>query len=82
MGEQAVNWFRSRREALDKTQREIAAALDVTVGTISNWERGESLPRNTQFDRVASVYGVAPEEIAIAVMELARATPVAESPAA
>ncbi|HEY9628926.1 MAG TPA: helix-turn-helix transcriptional regulator [Coleofasciculaceae cyanobacterium] len=39
--------LRKRREELGLTQREIAAALDKTVQTISNWETGLYEPKMT-----------------------------------
>lgn len=35
---------RARRDALNLTQAELAARLDVTVQTVSNWECGRSVP--------------------------------------
>lgn len=35
------------RQAAQLTQRELADLLDVTISTVSNWERGVQVPRLT-----------------------------------
>ncbi|MDJ0319791.1 helix-turn-helix domain-containing protein [Pseudarthrobacter sp. PS3-L1] len=40
--------IRSAREASGLTQQELAKQLGVTLRTVGNWERGESVPRNRE----------------------------------
>ena len=39
--------IRTRRLLLHITQSQLAEALGVTRGTVSNWERGSAMPRAT-----------------------------------
>lgn len=40
--------IRAAREAAGLTQQQLANALGVTLRTVGNWERGESVPRNRE----------------------------------
>jgi len=39
-----AQWFKLRRNIVDVTQAQIAKALDIRPQTISNWEKGVSIP--------------------------------------
>lgn len=40
--------IRTARDAAGMTQQELATQLGVTLRTVGNWERGESIPRNRE----------------------------------
>jgi len=63
----ATNWFRTRRDQLGLTQRQIALELGCTVASVSNWERGEALPRLGQAPNLARVYQVSIDDIIRAI---------------
>lgn len=46
------------RERTDKKQSDIAAELDVSQATVSNWENGIATPHPSQWRDIASAYGV------------------------
>lgn len=46
------------RQRSGKTQREVAAALDVTPQAVSKWERGLSCPDVLMLNDLASALGV------------------------
>lgn len=43
------------------SQDDLAAALDLTRGSISHWENGESSPRMKTLEKIASFFGVSPD---------------------
>jgi transcriptional regulator with XRE-family HTH domain len=47
----------------DKTQKEVADALDLTVGAISQYENGLRIPSDAIKMRIARYYGVSVQEI-------------------
>ena len=47
--------FRSHRERLGVTVKDMAALLDVSVQTVANWESGKTKPRAAQLERIAAV---------------------------
>lgn len=55
--------IRELREQRGWTQRELAAKLDVTVTTVSGWERRAYEPRASQLRRLAQVLGVSMDDI-------------------
>lgn len=59
--------LRDLRDSAFLTQGEVAALLSVTVGTVSNWERGEKRPQLRNIRRLAELYKVSPEAIVTAV---------------
>jgi DNA-binding XRE family transcriptional regulator len=55
------------RESRAYTQTEVAAACQVAVNTVSNWERGFSEPRLPQIRRLAELFKVTIAEVQDAV---------------
>ena len=53
------------RERVKLTQRQIAQALDVRQGTVSDWERGISVPRlsPSKFKKMMEVYQCSVDEL-------------------
>lgn len=46
-----------------KSRKEVADALGLTVTTISNWERGEKFPSETNLQKLAEYYQVTPAQL-------------------
>ena len=40
------------------TQREVAAALGVSISSISLWVKGKTIPRMDKIDKIAELFGV------------------------
>ena len=57
--------IRELREERGWTQLQLAVQLGVTPVTVYNWERGRSEPRVVQFRRLARLFGVSMDEIAL-----------------
>lgn len=56
-------WIREARKALGWTQSRLAEELEVDVGSVSRWERGElAIDRRTvlAIERLVSLYGSGP----------------------
>jgi predicted ATPase/transcriptional regulator with XRE-family HTH domain len=70
-------WLRQRRKALDLTQEQLAAAIDVSLPTIVKIEAGQRRPSHQVAELLARCLEVPPEEQA-AFMRLAR-TPLQPS---
>lgn len=47
----------------DRTQKEVADALGLTVAAISNYENGQRIPTDAIKMRIARYYGVSVQEI-------------------
>ena len=47
------------------SQQDLAVKIGVTVGTVSNWERGKFEPTASKFKAIALVFGVPMESIAL-----------------
>ena len=58
--------FVKLRERVGLTQRQVAAALDVSVTTVSSWERGRKEPRLsfTQTKKLMELYQCSINELA------------------
>ena len=55
-----AGWIRAQRQALDWSQARLAEELEVDVGSVSRWERGEiAVDRRTQLavERLAELHG-------------------------
>lgn len=57
--------IRELREAAGLTQLELAYRVEVTPSTVSNWERGIFEPKVSQLRRVAQLFGVSMDDIAL-----------------
>lgn len=60
--------MKTMRELRDEhgwTPTEAGAKIGVSVATIYNWETGKTEPKASQFRRMARVYGVSMDEIAL-----------------
>jgi putative transcriptional regulator len=55
--------IRELREAHGWTQRELAAKMDVTITSVSAWERRTYEPRAIQLRRLAQLFGVSMDDI-------------------
>ena len=51
------------REKEKLTQTEVAEAVGVTVGAVSQWESGRCLPNAVSLMRLSKLFGVSPEEV-------------------
>lgn len=45
------------------TQEEVAKTLGVSKNTIINWEKGKSIPRATQMQKMCEIYNISEEYI-------------------
>lgn len=50
--------LKAARVNANMTQRELAKALDVTVDTVLNWEKGKSEPRLTELRKLSELSGI------------------------
>lgn len=53
-----MNFFRDRRVAMGKTQRTIAAEIEITDAAVGRWETNVAAPRISTAAKLAKVYGV------------------------
>jgi transcriptional regulator with XRE-family HTH domain len=67
-----ATWLRQRRKALDLTQEQLAAAIDVSLPTIAKIEAGQRRPSRQVAELLAHCLEVPPEEQA-EFMRMARA---------
>lgn len=58
------------RKAAGLTQLQLAVRLDVTPGTIYNWERGRGEPRARQIAQIAEALGVTADAVLAGLPEL------------
>ncbi len=61
--------IRQLREERSWSQELLARRLDVGQGTVSNWERGLKVPQPRTLLRLAELFGVSVEEIAVGQAE-------------
>lgn len=40
------------------TQSEVAEKLNISAGTLKNWERGKTFPKQPQIEALCELYGV------------------------
>lgn len=73
--------LRQLRIEKGETQTETAAALEVTLTTISMWEMGATNPRPRHTPRIATHFGITNEEAREAIEETKRQKTAAESTA-
>jgi len=62
---QRVKTIKDLRIEQGWSQQDLAVKLGVTVGTVSNWERGKFEPTASKFKAIALVFGVPMESIAL-----------------
>lgn len=55
--------IRNRRKAIKMSQEELAKALGVTQGNVSQWENGDSMPRINKLEKLAEVLGIDVKEL-------------------
>lgn len=55
--------IRSRRKEIKMSQEELAKALGVTQGNVSQWENGETTPRVEKLGKLAEVLGIDVKEL-------------------
>ena len=72
--------IRQLREGRGWTQLQLAYRLGVTPVTIYNWEQGRSEPRASQFRRLARLFGVSMDDVALVGEECREAGTVAALP--
>jgi len=53
--------IRAVRESLGFTQEELALLLDTSLNTISNWERGKTIPKRKDFRNIINRLYINPE---------------------
>ena len=63
--DEAKHNLRDLREAAGLTQFELAQQMDVTIATISNWERGTSEPFARHLLKLARLFNVSPFDIVL-----------------
>jgi transcriptional regulator with XRE-family HTH domain len=54
----AMGILMGAREALGKTQSDIAADVDASQATVSDWETGSATPRPSRWRRIAKAYAL------------------------
>ena len=59
--------LRELREAANLTQLQVAFRLEVTPGTVHNWERGRAEPRARQVAELSRLYGVTADQLLAAL---------------
>lgn len=69
------NFFKRRRVEMEKTQRDIALALNMTTSAVSAWENDVSAPDRSIWPQVAAVYEVTVERIAKEISKLTTPEP-------
>lgn len=53
------------REEAGMTQMQLAVQLDASLASVYNWEGGKSDPRANQLRRIAMLFGVSMDDIAL-----------------
>ncbi len=55
------------RKAKELTQMQLASLLNVTTGTVYNWERGRAEPKARQIVQLAAILGMTADEVLAAL---------------
>jgi transcriptional regulator with XRE-family HTH domain len=63
MAESTDNFWKTQREKIDKTQREIADECQYTAALVSSWERDESVPNIARATPLSVAYKVSEHRI-------------------
>lgn len=58
------------RANVKMSQSELAAALNVSPGTVYNWEKGNTEPTLTQLRKISEITGVPIDNIAVGQLNL------------
>ncbi len=72
MASQGAKTLRQLREASGLTQFQVAQQLEVTITTVSSWEREASEPSGRHLQKLARLYGVSPFDILLPEIERGR----------
>lgn len=71
--------FKSMREKLGITAKEMSVLLDISAPTIYNWEAGISKPKQPQLIRIAHLRTMGKQDVADVLTQLATPAPKAKS---
>ena len=55
--------YKHARQLSEMTQSEAARSLEVSIGTVANWEVGTTLPNASQIVAMAKLYGVSCDQL-------------------
>lgn len=61
--ERLMSRIERKRRALGLTQRQLAEQVEVDPSTVSRWETGVCIPEPKVFPKLATVFGMTPEEV-------------------
>lgn len=50
--------LKAARVNVGLTQSEVAKKLDISVGTLKNWEKGKTFPKQPQIEALCELYNV------------------------
>lgn len=81
MASEQAKSLRQLREESGLTQFQVAQQLEVTITTVSNWEREASEPMGRHLQKLARLYGVSPFDIALPEPERGRRTKMGKAAA-
>jgi transcriptional regulator with XRE-family HTH domain len=82
VSESLARVIRAHRKRLGLSQGQLAERLSVNRVSVTNWERGQSVPTDDNFERLAEVFGVGVPEIRYPNFSKHRAAAVREEPRA
>ena len=55
--------LKAARVNVNLTQADVAKKLDISVGTIKNWEKGKTFPKQPMIEKLCEIYGVSYDNI-------------------
>ena len=55
--------LKAERVNVNLTQADVAKKLDISVGTIKNWEKGKTFPKQPMIEKLCEIYGVSYDNI-------------------
>ena len=55
--------LKAARTNIGLTQKEVAEKLEVSNGTVCNWENGVSYPNAEQIEKICALYGLSYDNI-------------------
>ncbi|MCG8619701.1 MAG: helix-turn-helix domain-containing protein [Desulfobacterales bacterium] len=65
----SAEWLKKHREKTGLSAEDYGCLIDVSAQSIYSWERGKSMPRRAQIEKLAAIRGIGPRE-AIRRLEL------------